>query len=207
MSGIVCLGWGSLIWDPRTLPLEDRERPWHTDGPNLPVEFASKSSRGHVTLVLVRDGHAVPVLWAYLKVSSLEDARDKLSEREWSSADPHDVVGIWSRKHGEESLHSRIIAEWAERKGFDGVVWTKLPPKFPEPGIMPEEQQVVDYLASLEGEKKVRAKQYVERTPRQVATQYRPAIEQRLGWTYDGSLTDPQIRYPNGCLTFGKRRR
>lgn len=203
MSGIVCLGWGSLIWDPRTLPLKDHERPWHTDGPKLPVEFASKSYRGHVTLVLVQDGRAIPTLWAYLNASSLEEARQKLSEREWSSADPHDVVGIWSHHRAEQSLHSPTIAEWAQRKQFDGVVWTKLPPKFPTPGMMPTEAQVVEYLASLDGDERARAKHYVERTPRQVETQYRPAIEQRLGWKYDGSLTDPQIQYPNGCLSFG----
>ena len=78
---IVCIGWGSLIWDPRELPIVSA---WEADGPMLPVEFARESSDQRITLVLVPSGAPVPTLWAKLGVKSLEEAKAALSQREGS---------------------------------------------------------------------------------------------------------------------------
>lgn len=193
-SRIVCLGWGSLIWDPRRLRLKERARPWHTDGPELPVEFARQSHDGRMTLVLVPSGENVSVLWTELDVSGLTEARKDLGDREWEGRDPADVVGIWSPTRSETSLHSDLIGKWAARKGFDGVVWTKLPPKFAGRVTMPSGADVVDYLISLRGEKRALAEQYVRQTPPQILTPYRRAIENQLKWTYEGADTDSQIQ-------------
>ena len=40
-TGIAVVGWGSLIWDPRQLPVRSS---WQPDGPELPVEFAYLSA-------------------------------------------------------------------------------------------------------------------------------------------------------------------
>jgi hypothetical protein len=63
---IACLGWGSLVWDPRELPVRGT---WLTNGPFLPIEFARESSDGRITLVLVPDTIAVAQsLWASMSI-------------------------------------------------------------------------------------------------------------------------------------------
>jgi hypothetical protein len=81
---IACLGWGSLIWDPGSLPLRRNKPRWFTDGPELPIEFARKSSGGRITLVIVPRGKAKaqPVLWAHLTCLSVAQAHEALARRE-----------------------------------------------------------------------------------------------------------------------------
>ena len=46
---IVCIGWGSLVWDPGVLRCVGD---WQTDGPTLPLEFARVWRDGRLALVL-----------------------------------------------------------------------------------------------------------------------------------------------------------
>ena len=76
---IACLGWGSLIWDPRGLPIR---REWFKDGPFAPVEFTRQSSDGRMTLVI--DPRATPtrLLWAHMLPAEPSVAREALRDRE-----------------------------------------------------------------------------------------------------------------------------
>ncbi len=74
---IACLGWGSLIWDTRTLPVR---RQWFMDGPFAPVEFTRQSSDGRITLVIDRNAHPVRLLWAQMATTDLAHARESLRE-------------------------------------------------------------------------------------------------------------------------------
>jgi hypothetical protein len=101
---IACLGWGSLVWDPRELPIHGR---WFEDGPLLPIEFARQSQDGRLTLVLVPGYEAkVRSLWTLFSVGTVDDAREALRRRErvleknksqhihaWSKADPAHAGG------------------------------------------------------------------------------------------------------------------
>ena len=63
---IVCIGWGSLIWDTRSLDVDVH---WRADGPMLPIEFARESSDGRITLVIVQGFASVLTLWSAVQHS------------------------------------------------------------------------------------------------------------------------------------------
>jgi hypothetical protein len=176
---IACLGWGSLIWDPRALPIR---RPWFTDGPLLPIEFARQSKDNRITLVIVPTNLAevacVRTLWALMVTPSLDIAREKLAKREGA-----DEIGCWPDNVLPKEL-AETVEVWAGEKGLDAVVWTALPPRFDKKdGRMPGVDEVLQHLRGLASEKWKRAEEYVRRTPVQIDTEYRRRIECELGWT------------------------
>jgi hypothetical protein len=179
---IACIGWGSLIWDKRNLDVDGE---WRADGPALPVEFARQSSDGRITLVLVQGFASVPTLWSAFNTRDLATARESLRQREGvfrSRAD--DFIACWRRGEEPASEPDATISHWAAGRNLEAAVWTNLRPKFAgTDGRIPTEVELVAYLQALEGETRVAAERYVRRTPPQIATAYRRAIEGTLDWT------------------------
>jgi hypothetical protein len=91
---IACLAWGSLVWDPRELPVRHE---WFTDGPLLPIEFARQSNDDRVTLVLLPEAPLVRSLWALMSVTGLEAAKVALADREGRKGKT-DKIGYWTRR-------------------------------------------------------------------------------------------------------------
>jgi len=178
---IVCLGWGSLVWDPRDLPVHTQ---WQADGPALPVEFARQSADGRITLVIAEETPAIPVLWAALDVKSLDDARRQLAHREGIPDEfAHRSIGAWSSGCSSPHSETGVIETWARDRGAGAVVWTALRPKFSGKAVKPSADQVLKYLSTLDGEKRQLAERYVRRAPAQIRTPRRQLIETQLGWT------------------------
>jgi hypothetical protein len=177
---IACLGWGSLIWDPRSLPIQ---RQWFQDGPFVSVEFTRQSSDGRITLVVEPSAIPVRVLWAVMLPSELRPAMEALREREgilgndWVSR-----IGTWQRDAETESIPG--LATWAHTHGVEAVVWAALRPSFNQKKISPSSDQVIEYLQQLTGTKRENAERYVRCAPRQIDTEYRRRIEATLGWGY-----------------------
>lgn len=179
---IAVIGWGSLIWDPRDLQIEDE---WHSDGPMLPVEFARVSSGNRLTLVLIDTAPLQPTLWAFLRTATLAEAIKSLAEREGTS---EANIGHWSQTDDHTTLQgdiSKTVNHWAKEKGIDGVVWTALGPKKPngEEGLATEDE-LIEYLRNLlKHRDATAAKEYIETAPSQIQTPLRARIQTEFGWS------------------------
>ena len=186
---IVCLGWGSLIWDPRDLPVASPvhcvhgERlgignAWAKDGPGVRVEFVRQSNDGRLTLVLYPKAKSVRSLWARMIVDSLSVAAECLRKREGTRKK---FIGHWS-KGDKDPREIQELGCWASKRDVDHVIWTALGRKFRGHLCAPTETQAVAYLSGLSGCTRFRAEEYVRRAPPQIDTLYRRSIERDLGW-------------------------
>lgn len=183
---IACIGWGSLIWCQKTLPIASD---WHPDGPVLPVEFARESSGRRITLVICQGSPDVQTLWARLDVQTLDEAKTVLAARE--GVKPNNIaisIGYWSTTGSSDHAETGVIGKWAAAQNLEGVVWTALKPKIGTEYRTPDADEVVSHLTGLEGHERDTAEEYVRLTPRQVFTPYRQAIENALGWTPSGLI-------------------
>ncbi|HEX4541160.1 MAG TPA: hypothetical protein VH112_13045 [Acidimicrobiales bacterium] len=191
---IAVVGWGSLIWDPRELPLRST---WQPDGPALPVEFTRVASDGRLALGLRGGVGDVQTLWAIMSGGELEVARSQLAERERTVPDR---IGCLDRRGAGclDSLASisrvgpevgdgdlvRRLGSWLADRRLDAVIWTALPPNFEErAGLALSVSAAVSYLEQVPDEVRRRAEQYVRRAPPQVRTDIRRGLERVLGWT------------------------
>ena len=171
---IACLGWGSLIWKPGTLPLASD---WHNDGPHLPIEFSRIGDGGELATAICLNAPPCQVYWAKLDASTLDEAVRSLRVREQIPADRKDGVGIFTIN----SLTVGVLGKWAADRGLDGVIWTALPPRFDgTEGLIPSLDDVLTYLIELDGATLEHAKDYMERVPEQIDTAYRREIR-KLG--------------------------
>ena len=185
---IACIGWGSLLWDPRSLPIA---HPFLGDGPRLPIEFARVARDGRVTLVIDSDAETLPIgtYWTRLEVPDLDAAIESLGRRErikparfgeWIGAEGRDGA---SRGEALPETRSTMRAFLADQ-GLDGVVWTALPSRTPKGEFArPSLDSLVAHLQTLAGEALARAEEYIRRAPEAVVTRNRTRFEEALGWT------------------------
>jgi len=193
----VCIGWGSLVWSPGTLPCAGL---WRPDGPALPVEFAresgvkDKGSRGdRITLVICPDVRRVPTFWVPLDIRDLARARKALALREYEKANGEWMeanVGYWDAiSGGAHGAEANTIREWARHRGVSAAVWTNLPCGLVGARhMMPSAGDVVAFLRGLPD--KGAAEEYVRKTPVEIRTDYRAAIERDLGWYHEDAKPD-----------------
>jgi hypothetical protein len=177
---IACLGWGSLVWDPRELPVR---REWFKDGPLAQIEFTRQSSDGRITLVLDQNAAPVRLLWAQMVPTDIPTSKEALRVREgltsknWASQ-----IGTWEKKMPAPAKILDLDT-WAVARSLDAVVWTALEPQFKDVKRSPSIAEVIEYLRMLAGSCRDNARKYIERAPRQIETDYRRQIEAALRWS------------------------
>jgi hypothetical protein len=185
---VACLGWGSLLWDPRTLPMAE---PFRADGPRLPIEFSRVAMDGRVTLVIDPRAKAIQTYRVRMDVDDLDAAIRQLSIREKISSERHgDWIGVQTRASSAEDTGvaapevRSAIAGWLSNQPYDAVVWTALPARAPDGRFeYPSQDSLVSHLQSLSGPALVRAEEYIRRAPDAVRTPNRKRFEEVFGWS------------------------
>jgi len=177
---IGCLGWGSLIWDSRELPIRN---PWFTDGPLLPIELARFSSCSRVTLVIVEGKPEIRSLWALMVSDTLGDAIAELARRENVHANVKRDIGRWRMGDPCEGRIIHAISTWALERDLDAVVWTSLAYKIKkEKDQIPSVEQVIARLRDAQRKRLTKPREYIEKAPQQIDTDYRRTINKEFGW-------------------------
>ncbi len=179
---IAILGWGSLVWDSRDLPLQSA---WMTGGPTLPLEFSRVSKDGRLTLVIdLVHGAQVPSRYAVSSRKDLGDAIADLRDREGSVRKRIGFVdvnsGITSKTEFPE--HADVfdsMSEWCKINHFDAVVWTALPSQFDtETGKPFSVDNAIEYLLSLPKTARDTAFEYIKNAPEEVVTPVRNKVRE-----------------------------
>jgi hypothetical protein len=176
----------------------------------LPIEFArtsSKSADKRVTLVTLSEAPPVRTLWCLLAVNDLNEAKQALVEREGITGEKKlDKIGFWEPKVDPEQQSAAggdplakekpadkakpkpkqdvadAVGRWAAANDLAGVVWTDLEPTFGDKFEQKVIEAVLKHLRSLSYTDGKYAEEYVRRTPRQIDTECRRAIEKAFGW-------------------------
>ncbi len=203
---IAVLGWGSLIWDRRDLPITrdwqrggpPSPRLWRT-GPVLPIEFSRISRSGErpacrslgtgragcLTLVIdEQHGANVSTRFALSPRTSLNDTIADLRTREGTSNDRIGYVNLvrntereYARQHHPHACDT--IKAWAQEQRLDAVVWTALPSNFEEVAQRPfSVEATILYLKALIEPAKSNALEYLQKAPPEVVTPVRTAAIQ-----------------------------
>jgi len=183
---IGCLGWGSLIWDPRDLPIRGA---WFDDGPLLPIEFARESSNGRITLVICDVSYRVRACWVLMEAVDLRTAKNDLATREGvKEKDIEKSIGYWEAASGKScGAAANDIAQWAPTKGLDAVVWTTLEIGLKNNrGTLPSIGDILECLRKLPHAQGKLAEEYIRKAPPQIDTEYRRRVAKEFGWLPQG---------------------
>lgn len=176
---IAVLGWGSLIWHPKELGIEDEK--WYDDGPLLPIEFKRVSADGRLTLIICCGYLEVVSLYAVSSFDNLALACNNLRLRE-GTAMHH--IGFFNFQNGDKQIKKEnecILPNlflWQQHKDIDAVIWTDLASNFEQrTGLAYTIENVRIHLQKLDTESFQSAKRYVENAPTQINTNYRHEIK------------------------------
>ena len=180
---IAILGWGSLLWDKR-LEFDEQHEEWQFDGPSLKIEFSrvSKTRNGALTLVLdAKNGKECKVAYALSKRKEPDDAICDVRNREGTT---QKNVGFHfadkSRSQARDEEVVKVAHDWASKKKIDVVIWTDLQSNFQEKSECKKPfsiETAICHIQALDSQGKVKAAEYVWRSPTFVTTPLREALQ------------------------------
>jgi len=189
---IAILAWGSLLWCKRDLEIVGTFEP---NGPKLPVEFCRVSGDGRLTLV-IDETHGKQCT-TYSAQSSFEDLDDALANLWTRESHEGATMPINLRNHSTVAFvdlvsrdasprarrHINVvesISKWATANSLDAVIWTSLGIKFKDAtGVSFSVSAAVNYLASLNSDKRAKAFEYIRNAPPTIQTPLRVSFDLR----------------------------
>jgi hypothetical protein len=124
---IAIIAWGSLVWDPRTLPITSD---WNNNGPMLKIEFSRVSKDGRLTLVVDPDnGEEVKTYFAQSKRNDLGDAIADLRDREGTIRKRIGFVDLIRVSDSKAEFADQVdvfttIQDWCRSQNYNAAVWT-----------------------------------------------------------------------------------
>lgn len=171
---IAIIGWGSLIWDTRGLPIAGS---WQDNGPELPIEFSRISRDGRLTLVIdPKNGTPTKTLFATSSRTSLEIAIEDLCGREGTVASKIGAISI----EEAPSINNQIgmaVRAWCISSGYDAAIWTALESNFAKKtGHTFSNDTVISYVKSVSKAVRAEIMKYVINAPLAVNTPIRRII-------------------------------
>ena len=181
---IAILGWGSLIWNPKSLQYNTTFG-WQKDGPMLPLEFSRISQDSRLTLVLDPNAILVQSLYAISTNTTIEEAILNLAVREGSA---RSAIGYFDKKnnksHPESFEYIENIKEWLTfHPEIDAVIWTNLKANWKKTDrVKSKKRDRLEHLKTLDEPTKAIAEEYIRKTPIQIATNFRKQIENEFKW-------------------------
>lgn len=189
MTRVAVLGWGSLLWDRRTLHVSGQ---WRADGPSLPIEFARWSGSGkkkdeqYLSLVLYPNATPIRTYWdASLLTDHRDDAICDLRKREGCNLSS---IAYLPNAHQQSEIPGvdEEIRKWLNSKKaeIDAVIWTNLMPKLEgHKGKNFAIEDSIQWLDALRtGRHSGTAERYIRMAPSQTDTPLRREVRVRFGW-------------------------
>lgn len=149
----------------------------------MPIEFARVGDKSELATVLCLGAPDSSVRWAWLDTDDVKAARRLLRQREEIDEDRVDGIGTVMMGWAPATLPGAAeIERWAAARGdIDAVLWTALPPRFAgREGRVPSPSEAAGYLRDLTGRERRHAEDYVCRTPEEVRTPNREALERQI---------------------------
>lgn len=176
---IACIGWGSLIWRPESLPIHNK---WFEDGPIIPIEFTRHSSDDRITLIIDEQANPVRTLWALMTTSNINQAIEALKQRE--GAKKTEAIHYINTDTKHATGIKNEILKWLQTMNLDAAVWTGLSYSDKTKKQRPSIDYVLNHLKNLEHSKRKHAEEYIRKAPKQIDTEFRRQIEFTFGWTH-----------------------
>ena len=176
---IAILGWGSPIWDPKSLRLDDGV--WHPDGPLLPIEFA-RTPPAELSPVLCAEPWVLNVqtFWTQSACDDIRGACGDLAAREEILPEQ---IGYLNRNDGQriaplisaDGAHELTdivrdrIGQWLQaNQDFDAVIWIDSRANWGDRQLPPpptSADRVVEYLGGLTGDAASKSQQNLQSAP------------------------------------------